>query len=299
MPSSRAWIFAPALLFASVLIGAGAYWYFAANAFGARLDAVNGREIMPGVVFAFAEREISGFPFRIDAVLEGVTVSLPSAAGETAWRSERIAIHRLVYQNKRFVYEVDGLQTLSWPGSDGKTRILHLRPGLARASAILEGTRLARFDSDLVRVLGQEITQGVQAEREFTAARVQAHLLARPDRNIDLFLRADEARIGGGYDVVLGRELSFTLSGKVEAGEALERLLGGNQNPSEALQEWRQSNGRIEAARLELASELYRTLVLAGALTLNDMLRLEGTLTTLPGAAMPVSVVITNGEIQN
>jgi len=39
-----------------VLLAAYAfYWHVAANALSARLDRANGHEIVPGVVFAFAE----------------------------------------------------------------------------------------------------------------------------------------------------------------------------------------------------------------------------------------------------
>jgi hypothetical protein len=122
----------------------------------------------------------------------------------------------------------------------------------------------------------------------------------RPDRTIDLAVGIDGARIGMGYMAVLGRTVTAALTGKIESGEALDRLLGGNQNPHEAVEEWRQAGGRIAVDRLELTSELYKQAVLTGDLTLNAMHRLEGSLASLPvGGAPTLSLVIMDGEIQN
>src|SRR5262245_63206428 len=116
----------------------------------ARLDGANGGEIVPGVVFAFAEKSVGGFPFRLDVVLEGVTFTDRRPDGETSWRTERMAVHKLAYRNNLYVLEVAGLQSFELPGEAGQpSRVLYLTPALARASAVIEDGRLARFDLDI------------------------------------------------------------------------------------------------------------------------------------------------------
>lgn len=291
--SHRLFIYAPVALLALAAAGYSLFWYVAAGALSRDLDAANGREVMPGVVLAFADKAVGGFPFRIDVVLTGVTVSNQAERGERAWRSERVAIHRLSYRADRYVFEADGLQSLSWPGEDDRLRILHLRPAVARASAILRNGRLARADLDLWGVQGRDMTQGADGSREFVAQRAQAHMLLREGGEYDLALRMDQAQVGEVYRFPLGDRFGAVMRGSTVRGEALSALLTGRQGFSAAFDAWEMAGGAIAVTALTVESDVFRGVTFAGTLALNGQHRLEGVLRSVRPVegAVPVLVV--------
>ena len=79
--SSRFFLYAP---FAGLLLLtaiACTHWWLVASGLAKHLDAVNGREIMPGVRFAFAQKRLAGFPFRADVMLKGLRVNVEDVSG--------------------------------------------------------------------------------------------------------------------------------------------------------------------------------------------------------------------------
>ncbi len=170
--SNRIWIYGPVGLLLLVAILYSVFWRVQADMLAARLDSANGGEILPGIVFSFAEKSVGGFPFRLDAVLEGVTFTDRRPDGETSWRTERMAFHQLTYRNNLYVLEVAGLQSFELPGEPGQpSRVTHITPAIARASAILQDGRLTRFDLDL---------QNVEAKDARAAPEAEPHLPRRP-----------------------------------------------------------------------------------------------------------------------
>src|SRR5262245_14274266 len=187
--SNRIWIYGPVGLLLLVVVLYSVFWRVQADMLAARLDSANGGEIVPGVVFAFAEKSVGGFPFRLDAVLSGVTFTDRHPDGETAWRTERMAIHTLAYRTNLYVLEVDGLQSFARPGERGEPpQVLYITPALARASAVLRDGRLARFDLDLRQLNVKDARAQADQKRTFSAARAQFHALVRPDETIDVAL---------------------------------------------------------------------------------------------------------------
>ena len=88
----------------------------------ARLDSANGGEIVPGIVFAFAEKSVGGFPFRLDAVLEGVTFTDRRPDGETSWRTERMAVHKLPTGTISMCSKSPGCSPSSFPANPASPR---------------------------------------------------------------------------------------------------------------------------------------------------------------------------------
>src|SRR5215468_4219574 len=176
--SNRIWFYGPVVLLLLVIVLYSVFWRVQADTLAARLDRANGGEIIPGVVFAFAEKSMSGYPFRLDVVLSGVTFSHRAPEGETAWRSEKLALHAQAYDQNRFIFEADGLQSIAFPPVMPGTvpRVFFLTPGIARASAILTQGKLARFDLDLWELQAREATLGADPKRGVTADRAQLHL---------------------------------------------------------------------------------------------------------------------------
>ena len=279
--SNRIFFYGPVGLLLLIVVLYCVFWRVQADTLAARLDRANGGEVIPGVVFAFAEKSVGGFPFRIDAVLSGVTLSHPSPEGETAWRTEKLALHRLSYAQNRYILEVSGLQSFARPPikPGAVPRVFFITPGLARASAILVRDRLARFDLDLSEPQAKDATAGADPKRTLTAARAQLHLLARDANSIAVAIRIDNANIGsayaaGGTEILLPLiDLRATLS---EAG-ILDALRAGMTGIADAAAAWRERKGRIEVANLALSwPDAHADL--KGQLALDDEDRLNGTL---------------------
>jgi hypothetical protein len=279
--SNRIFFYGPVGLLLLVIVLYSVFWRVQADTMAARLDRANGGEVIPGVVFAFAEKSVGGFPFRIDAVLSGVTFSHQAPEGETAWRTEKLALHRLAYDQNRYIFEATGLQSFAQPPATRGTvpRVTFVTPGIARASAILVGDRLARFDLDLLEPEVKEATRGADPKRTAVAARAQLHFLVRPDDSIDTAIMIDNARIGTGYaggtqEILLPR---IDLRAKLTQGEALDALRAGMMNLADAAATWRARMGTIAISSLALNWPDAHS-DLKGDLALDENGRLTGTL---------------------
>ena len=106
----------------------------------ARLDRANGGEIIPGIVFAFAEKSVGGFPFRLDAVLVGRHVHRSPAR-----RRNRLAHRAAGHPHADLPATIStfskspGCSPSRCPAEPGQPSARHCmsRPRIARASAIL------------------------------------------------------------------------------------------------------------------------------------------------------------------
>ena len=277
--SNRIWIYGPVGLLVLAIILYSVFWRVQADMLAARLDSANGGEIVPGIVFTFAEKSVGGFPFRLDAVLSGVSFVDRRPDGETAWRTERMAIHKLAYRNNLFVLEVAGLQSIALPGENGQPqRVTYVTPGLARASALIQDGKLARFDLDMRDVEAKDARAEPDQQRTFSASRAQFHLLARADDTIDLALKVENANIGQGYRPKLGGALVLAdLRGKIGQGASFAVLERGSGSLTDALEQWRQNGGMVAVERLALDWAGIKT-DLTGALGVDEAHRLSGEL---------------------
>jgi len=277
--SSRFWIYGPVGLLVLAVVLYSVFWRVQADMLAAELDSANGGEILPGLVFTFADKSVGGFPFRLDAVLSGVTLTDRSPAGETAWRTERLAVHALAYRRNLYVLEVAGLQSFSFPGDAGEPpRVIYVTPALARASALMQNGRIARFDLDLVDPEGKDARAPDDQNRTFSASRAQLHLLARADDSIDVAAKVENGMIGEGYRPRLGSALNMAdLRGKIVGGASFPLLEGGRRRLSEALEQWRRNGGKIDVQRLALDWNGLK-MDMTGSLTVDDDHRLAGEL---------------------
>jgi hypothetical protein len=279
--SNRIFFYGPVGLLLMIVVLYSVFWRVQADTLAARLDRANGGEVIPGIVFAFAEKSVGGFPFRIDVILSGVTFSHQAPEGETAWRTEKLAVHRLSYGQNRYIFETSGLQSIAQPPlkPGSVPRVLYLTPGLSQASAILAGDKLARFDLDMVEPQAKDATLGADPKRTATAARAQLHLLARPDNSIDVAIEIDNARVGTGY-VPGTAESEFALirlRAKLMPANALDALRAGTMSPAVAATAWRASMGAIAISNLDINwPDAHADL--KGDLALDEIGNLAGTL---------------------
>ncbi len=246
-------MYGPVALLVLLVAGYSLYWQACADTLRAELDAANGREIMPGVTFAFAEKTVGGYPFRLDAVLSGVTFAHKSAQGETAWRTEKLALHMQSYGAGHFLFEAAGLQSFAWPDANGISRVLYVTPGTARASAILHDGKLYRFDLDVAEAEVQDAALTARQGRNVAVKRAQFHLRAREDRAVDIAIKLEGARIGPGFTPALGADLPlFMLNGSLSHGETLEALLADKDSGANASEAWRKAGGAFDVSELSL-----------------------------------------------
>ena len=301
---NRIFVYGPAVLLLLAAILYSVFWRVQADTLSARLDRANGGEIMPGVVFAFAEKSVSGFPFRLDTVLSGVTFSHHAPEGETAWRTEKLAIHALSYNQNRFIFEVTGLQSFARPPLQPGTvpRVTYVTPAIARADAIFAAGKLTRVDVDLRGVQAKEATVGADPKATLTADRAQLHLLARPDNSIDMVAQIANANIGAGYTGLLPLSLpTLALTGKLTQAQSLAPLGAGQSSVADAISAWRTNAGVLSVSDLALNwGDAHADL--KGDLTLDEQMRLAGTLSgeqIINGNARgPFALIFADGKIR-
>jgi hypothetical protein len=296
--SHRIFIYGPVGLLLLVVVGYSLFWKVSADMLSARLDRANGGEIMPGVVFAFADKTVGGFPFRLDVVLDGVTFAHEGPDGETAWRSEKLAIHGLTYGAQQYVLEAAGLQSIARPGENGAPpRVLYVTPGIARASVFLRDGEMTRFDLDLWQVQGKDASLGAAPDRIFSAARAQFHFLGNPDQTILVAAQIDGAKIGKGFAAPLGRDIEqAVLKGKITADAALARLRTGRDSFNTAAERWRAAKGALSVDSLYVKSDLAAGETLAGNVALTPAHQIEGTLAS-PANPAGVKLAFRDGKL--
>jgi hypothetical protein len=299
--SHRIWVYGPVGLLVLVVVLYSVFWRVQADMLAARLDSANGGEILPGVVFTFAEKSVGGFPFRLDAVLEGVTFTDRRPDGETSWRTERMAFHKLTYRDNLSVLEVAGLQSLELPGEPGQpSRVTYITPALARASAILEDGKLARFDLDQQNIEVKDARAAPEQNRTFRAGRLQFHMLGRDADTIDIAFKVENAMIGEGYHPKLPGALTLAdLRGRVSQAASFEVLERGRGSVTDALEHWRQNGGMLGVERLTLDWAGIKT-DLKGSLGVDGTHRLEGELTggVDAGSALGAIVGALGGQLK-
>jgi hypothetical protein len=260
-----------------------AYWFVSAGRIAAELERLDGNEIVPGVTLQFAAMDIGGFPFRFDVLLGGVTLAARGEDGESAWRSERIALHAMSYGRALYVLEADGLQSFSWPGAeDAPQNILQMTSGLMRASALIEDSRLERLDIDILNAEGRDVALNAATMREFNAARAQLHLVAQEDDTIGFVAALDAGTIGAGFRPALGTDLSrVRMEGEITQAQSLRNLRAGVAEIRASLDAWRSQGGVVSLQPLE-ASWGGTLLRGSGELFFDEGRRLSGQVSAVP-----------------
>jgi len=281
--SNRFFLYGPFIAVVLLGLGVSAYWYVVAKQIDAELTRLDGGDIVPGITLQFADKEINGFPFRFDVTLGGVTLSAQGPHGETAWRSERIALHAMAYGRGHYLLEADGLQTFSWPDAQtGAQTIIQSTSNVARASAIFQDGVLTRVDLDVINTEGEDASRDAAPNRAFSAVRAQLHLMAQGEDRIAIVMSADAVNIGTGFRPALGPELSrLRIEGNVTEAAMLDALRAGTADVNAALDAWRMAGGAIALDPIEAAWG--GTLLLGeSTLRLDDQRRLSGPITMRP-----------------
>jgi len=242
--SSRFWLYAPLLMFLALTGWVSLHWWNAASELNRKLDAMKGHEAVPGIVIDWRSRTLSGFPFNMDLVLEGLSVKGAGAHGPFAWQSEKFAMHSLTYGRAQKVMEAAGQQRLSWTGEDGTTHDLSFLPATLHASAVFAGQSLVRFDLDIADAGGRS------TEGPFTARRLQLHVRRDPAKDmLDLVASADGIKTA---NAVIAKP---HVSGTLNPAAPFDGLLKGGMSWHQAGALWREQGGKTQFNTSGLTAE--------------------------------------------
>ncbi|HEY0265273.1 MAG TPA: DUF2125 domain-containing protein [Rhizomicrobium sp.] len=233
--SSRFWLYAPITVFLLIAAGVMVHWKCAADAFEQKLAALKGHQAIPGVTLDWSSVAVSGFPFRLDADFEGLSLKGAGAHGPFAWGSEKFALHRLTYGRAKSVFEAAGRQHVTWTDASGIGHAADFLPGSLRGGSVMDGRGLTRFDVDIVDA----------GAKNFTIGELQFHMRRDPNgADLDLMLKADAVNAGGVRDKLV--QVYATLS---RAG-ALAPLLRGDTAWPQAMTNWRAQGGRAKLSQV-------------------------------------------------
>jgi hypothetical protein len=243
--SSRFFLYAPLALFLAVAVAASVMWWREASALSDRLDALNGREAMPGVTLHFASKSVSGFPFNLDVVFKNLRVEVATRHGPSSWSSENFALHALTYGREQMIFEAAGRQLLTWTDMQGNAHSLPFDVGELHASAIAGERGLSRFDLDLVGF----------GSPALTAARVQLHARLAPDgHTVDIAAAADAVHMSPRLSSLFGDDITqIRVNASAAPSRAFDGLRAGKTDWVSALETWRKANGALQVSDLEIS----------------------------------------------
>jgi hypothetical protein len=233
--SHRFFLYGPFAMLVALAAGVMIYWWIAATALSAKLDALNGHEIAPGIRMSFASKRIAGFPFRLDAIFDGFTVQFPGAHGPVVWRADKFATHNLTYATDVTVMEAAGPQEISWTSQSGAAKKFAFTPGALRASTVVDAGQLQRFDLDAISVGGSRLAAG----------RAQFHFRRDPTVDaLDLVVDLQALRMAGDAANGFPEGLSHVhVQGELAPAGSFLPLLAGQRDWRAAMNQWRAGNG--------------------------------------------------------
>ena len=259
--SSRFFLYGPFGLLVLLAAAAMIHWWFAANAFSAYLDATNGRAISPGVTLRFAAKQIAGFPFRVDAILNDAQISVATSQGPASWQAEHFAVHALTYGPAQAIYEAAGKQTLRWTGLDGRPHVWIFVPAILRASSYNQGPQLSRFDLDAIAIRSPELD----------ADRFQLHLRHNPQRDgLDLAITGQGIHLSRILQAGFGDTIAkLDLDAAIAPAAPFGPLLAGESEWRATLEDWRAHSGVFTLNSLQMDWNVLKT-------TANGQMSLDG-----------------------
>jgi hypothetical protein len=252
--SHRFFLYAP-LAACLALIGAVmAYWWFASAAFSQALTRANGTQILPGVTFSYTTKTLAGFPFRVDARLEGVKLTTANARGPLSWASEHLAVHALTYNSGRIILEAAGQQTLTWTAKDGTTHTSTFLPALLRASANLRKGELVRFDGEAIGLSSTNHESVGQKSGVFEMTRGEFHIRHDPLHDtMDVDVHAQDIHLPKDRVYAFGNTIAkFRIDGQLGPAKPFDALLSGHADWRRTLDTWRAANGGFTLDHMDM-----------------------------------------------
>jgi hypothetical protein len=242
--SHRAFLYGPFGLLVLLAAAVMTYWWITAGAVSKWLDGANGHAIAPGVTLHFTAKQIAGFPFRVDAILDNAQIDVATSQGPASWRAEHFAVHALTYGPRQAIYEAAGKQTLSWTGLDGTHHVWSFTPAVLRASSYSQAPGLARFDLDAIAIRSPELN----------ADRFQFHLRHNPQHDaLDIVVTGQGLHLSKALQAGFGDTIAkLALDAAIAPATPLTPLLAGQGDWRTATENWRAHGGAFTLNSLEV-----------------------------------------------
>lgn len=296
------------LLATALAIAAGGYttYWFVIRAHAA--DAVEewiAAQRLAGTEITYRHFEIGGFPYRLEAEVEGLSVARGGGAMPWAWRSERVRLIAQPWDLTHLVAVTEAPSELTYRFAGVEHRVtVDLSEG--RASARIRGDgEIGRGGIDLRDL---RLADGVDGAPLGSAGRLQVHVRKDgetvPDA-VDAVLQADDVELPGSGPAALGDRLERVLVDATWTGPLPDADF------ARAMAAWRDAGGALDIRALDiawgpLAIEGDATLSLdaamrplgagvvrvAGSDSLLDALAAEGSLDKTAAAAAKIALAL-------
>ncbi len=241
---SRFWLYGPFMLLVVLAAGWSAFWFYARGRIATEIDTALAREVERGRTWTCTDRNIGGFPFRIE--LRCTALSLTSTRWGDAVRIDTgpVVVVGQIYSPGLVILEASSPAKVTLP----EGRVLDLTwKNLDASFAWRSPERFALVASELRGVL---TTPGLTTET-WGAATLEAHLRRNPtrpatDQAVDIAIAA-KGTILPPIDALLGN----TEAGEIDLQATLTQAESFRKgfNP-DALESWRAANGAFELTRL-------------------------------------------------
>lgn len=270
---SRFWLYAPFVLLGLVAVAWSVAWVMIRDRAGDALDAWLAAERRAGRQWECQDRTLGGYPFRVE-----VTCTTLTLRGDVTASVGRVTSLAQVYQPRHVITQVEGPVRLT----DGQVALegtwRHLESSVRGVGGELQRASVVVQEPNL-RLTGIGPT-----DFAFASERLEAHLRPSPaatqegayDGAVTAFrakVPALDALLGGAEPANIQLDATATQVGGLR-GRPL----------ADALERWREAEGRLKVMLLSLAKGT-RRLEARGELRLDDLHRPEGEL-AITGAGL-------------
>ncbi|SDE71416.1 DUF2125 domain-containing protein [Rhodospira trueperi] len=260
------------VLIGLMAMGYVAYWTFLGMTFESAIDDIIAQQRAEGIIITHGAADVQGFPLKVEAIVDNLSVSATPERGGWTWRTDQIVVSISPLQPRTTTFDLapaphrialaDGT---TWTARAAEARVT---VGVSGSGRPRDGSMAL---SDLT--LKQDAGDGAALERlDLTYEHEQLWDPGPFDVTETVSLTLTGLRAEAGMSMPLGSEISearleAAVLGKISHDLPLER----------ALTEWRDADGRLRLDQLSLTWPPMR-LDAAGALGLDTALQPEGTL---------------------
>ena len=278
-PPSRWWLYGPYLaLLLAMVVWSGA-WFWIRGQVAAQLEALDGHASPGGPNLAWDRATISGYPFRIDVVLDAPRASEPSGWGVSA---PQLRAEAEAYDLGHWVAYAPRGVVLTRPGAGG----VAIAGQAVRASLALEAPGQARFAFEALNVAFTP-PPGARPFPLLSAQHLDFHTRPAGPDQIEFLLQLQGAK--PAPSTVLGRVAgAATVSSAWHGTLSKASALGGHDWP-DAARAWSAAGGSITVIGADLDAGPVSLQANSGELAVGADGRLRGNL-SLALARVPASL---------
>jgi len=265
-------------------------WVWARGQVRSGLDSAAGALAGAGYQFTWKDREIGGYPFRLD-----VTLTEPSLRAASGWALEAPSIEAEAFLHAPTSWLIAAPAGLTFVRPIGGP--VAVRGQLIRASLTHPDARPPSFSFEGVKLTFAPLA-GAQPFALTSAGRVEFHLRAGPDDQGGVFFRLDDgkARLSGLFARVAGdKPISIVWNSTLSKMSAFSGATW-----AEAVRRWSDAGGRISVRQAGITAGDAVLGANSGTLAVGTDGRLSGTLdVTLRQAPRALGALSAEGIIES